>query len=168
MKKLISVVILSLLSFNSFADNEGFYFAFGGGAMQFENSVGTLENKQLLMRLGYDITEHFGVGVERGFSVIKDDMAGMDFDLSLLFFYLRLSLPFGDGNKLYAMAGPSNLQLTPSFNRYPVGMDKDDSGAGVGLEVGIDSGALFIDYINYFEDDGVEAKAVNIGYTRYF
>ena len=170
MKKLSVVILLTFLSFSAVAQNMGSgYAAFGGGLLTFDDGFDALKPKQLFGRLGYDFNPHIGIGVEGSFSLIEDDLLGVDFDVSTVFFYLKGALPVGDGNRIYGMIGSTNVELTGTasgpFGDVSVSVDDNDTGMGLGFEA---SNGFSVDYIIYNDNDGVEVTSFNIGFNSRF
>lgn len=168
MKKFFLSVLLLISSFSVFADNTGGYIALGGGSLSFDDSVDTIQPKQVVGRIGYDFNQYLGVGFEGSFSLIPDEVYGVDFDVTTTFFYLRAGLPLGDTAKIYAMFGSTNVELTGTYNDYSISGDENGTGTGAGMEFNLGDGAIFIDYINYYKKDGVDVGSFNVGYTAYF
>ncbi len=168
MKKLLFGLIVLIFPLSVFASNTGGYYALGGGMLSFDDSVDTIEPKQIVARVGYDFNEFIGLGFEGSFSLITDELQGVDFDVFTSFIYLKLGVPLGDSARIYAMFGSTNVELTGTYNDYSVSTDDDDTGTGFGMEFNLDQGAFFIDYIKYYEGNGVDVGSVNIGYTAHF
>lgn len=169
MKKSLIVLVLSFLSFAAIAQgNSGGYFSLGGGLLTFDDGVDSIEPKQIMARLGYDFNPYIGVGFEGGFSLIEDDLQGVDFDVSTVFFYLRGNIPLGNGGRIYGLIGPANTELTASAGSVSVAGDDDDTAMGFGFEFPVTTGAMFVDYITYFDDNDVDVTSINIGYTGRF
>ncbi len=95
-------------------------------------------------------------------------MAGVDFSVTTVFFYLKGSIPVGDGAKLYAMIGPSNVDLTGTLGGFSASADDSDTGFGFGYEQALGAYSISVDYISYFDDSGVDANAINVGFVTYF
>lgn len=117
-------------------------------------------------RLGYDFNANIGVGVEGGFSLVEEELFGVDYSVTTVFFYLKGSIPIGDGSKIYAMVGPTNTELTGNFGSFSVSADDDDT--GIGFEKALGSSSFSVDYIIYNNNSGVDVSAINAGYISYF
>ena len=170
MKKLYLAILLSFLSFPVVAQNMGSgYATVGGGLLTFDDGVDSIEPKQLFGRFGYDFNASIGIGVEAGFSLIEDDLGGVDFDVTTVFIFLKGALPVGNGNKIYGMIGGTNVELTATasgpFGEVSISADDNDTGMGIGFEA---SNGLFVDYIIYNDNDGVDVTSVNIGFNARF
>jgi hypothetical protein len=152
------------------------YWGAGGALMTLDDGFDSFEPINAFGRVGYDFNAYIGVGAEVSFSLIEDDVAGIDFSVDTRFFFLKGSLPIGDGAKLYAMIGPSNVELTGSIGGFSVSLDDSDIGIGFGFEKSLnDSFGISVDYINYYNDSGfdvisadVDVDAFNIGVVGYF
>jgi len=161
MKKFYIVLLLTFFSFSAVAqDTPGVYASFGGGLLSFDDGVDTIEPKQLIARLGYDFNANIGVGIEGGFSLIEDDLYGVDFDVSTLFIYLKGAIPVGNGGKIYGLIGSANTELTGTAFGISVSADDDDTAMGIGFEA---ANGFLIDYIKYNDNDGIDVTSFNIG-----
>lgn len=169
MKKLIVGILTLLISFTAIAqDGPRLYWALGGSLLTFDDGVDSIEPKQLFGRLGYDFNENFGVGFEGGFSLVEDELSGVDFDVSTTFFYLKGSIPIASGAKLYGMIGPSNVELTASLGGVSISADDDDTAMGFGFEKELETSSISLDYIRYNDNSGVDVYAFNVGFVNYF
>ena len=169
MKRLIAGILTLLFSFAAPAQaRPSSYWTLGGSLLTFDGGGEPIEPVQIFGRLGYDFNANIGIGVEGGFSLIEDEILGVDFDVTTAFFYLKGSLPLGDGAKIYAMAGPTNVELTGSLGGFSVSSDDDDTGFGFGYEKKLSTHSFSIDYIMYNNNTGVDVSAINIGYVSYF
>ncbi len=164
MKRIISLlaVLLLMTVSNSYAA-PGAYGAVGGGLMNFDDGFDSIKPKQLIFRLGYDFNDYFGLGYEGGFSLIKDDLFGVDYDVTTSFFYLKGSYPVSNNAKIYLLAGPTNVELTGEVGGFSVSADDDDTGIGFGFETQLTSARLFFDYITYNNNDGADVSSLNLG-----
>ena len=166
MKKLYITFLLALLSFSVNAQNgPAWYYTIGGGLLTFDDGVDSIEPKQLVGRLGYDFNANFGVGIEGGFSLIEDDLMGVDFDVSTTFIFLKGSVPLSSGGKIFGMIGTTNTEITGSLGGFSVSADDDDTGMGIGFEA---PNGFTVDYIIYNDNDGIDVTSINIGFTSYF
>ena len=164
---LLAFVLLSVST--QLRASEGAYGSIGAGFLTFDaGGSEDVETTQLMGRLGYNFNEYFGIGLESGFSLVEDEISGVDFDVTTTLFFLRGSIPVGDSSSLYVLAGPSNVELTGSFGGLSISGDDDDTGIGFGFETELDSVSFFIDHITYFDDDDVEVTSINLGAVFYF
>ena len=147
---------------------EGAYGGFGGGLLTFDDGVDEVKPKQLFGRLGYNFNDYIGLGFEGGFSLIDDELYGVDFDVTTTFFYLRGSIPISDTANVYVLIGPTNVELTGSSGGASISADDDDTGTGFGFETQLETVSFFVDYITYFDDDGVDVTSINLGVAGYF
>ena len=169
MKKLIAGILFLFISFAA-AAQEGprAYWTVGGSLLTFDDGFDSVEPIQLFGRLGYDFNANIGIGFEGGFSLVEDELFGVDYDVTTTFFYLKGSMPIGDDAKLYAMIGPTNVELTGSLGGLSISADDDDTGIGFGYEKGLGGSSILVDYIKYNDNTGVDVYAFNLGYVRYF
>lgn len=169
MKKLLLLVSALILTVSAQSRAaEGAYGAFGGGLLTFDDGFDEVKPKQLLGRLGYNFNDYFGIGFEGGFSLIEDELDDVDFDVTTTFFYLRGSIPVSETADVYLLIGSTNVELTGSSGGISLSADDDDTGTGFGFETRLDTVSLFVDYITYFDDDGVDVTSINLGVVGYF
>ncbi len=163
---LASVLLLSVSA--QLRAAEGAYGAVGGGLLTFDDGFDQVKPKQLIGRLGYNFNDYVGLGFEGGFSLIEDEVFGVDFDVTTTFFYLRGSIPVSETASLYVLYGPTNVELTGSSGGTSLSADDDDTGVGFGFETELDTVSFFVDYITYFDDEGVDVDSINLGIVGYF
>jgi len=169
MNKLSAGILTLIITFAATAQEAPrAYWTLGGSLLTFDDGVDSIEPIQVFGRLGYDFNANFGIGVEGGFSLIDDEIGGVDFDVSTIFFYLKGSIPVGDDAKIYAMIGPTNVELTGEFGGFSISADDDDTGIGFGFEKAIDSYSISVDYIIYNDNSGIDVSAINLGFVSYF
>jgi len=169
-KIVIAGILTIFISFTAAARSSppGAYWSLGGSLLTFDDGFDSIEPIQVFGRLGYDFNANFGIGVEGGFSLIDDEIGGVDFDVTTTFLYLKGSIPVGDDAKIYAMIGPANVELTASLGGISISADDSDTGIGFGFEKAIDSYSISVDYIIYNDDSGVDVNAINLGFVSYF
>lgn len=169
MKNLFAGILTLVFSFAAVAQEAPrAYWTLGGGLLTFDDGFDSIKPKQLFGRLGYDFNANIGVGFEGGFSLIDDEVSGVDFDVSTTFFFLKGSIPIGDDSKLYVMVGPTNVELTGTLSNVSVSADDDDTGIGFGFEKSLGSSSFSVDYITYYDDLGIDVTALNVGFINYF
>jgi len=170
MKKIIAGILLLIISFTANAqEGPRAYWALGGSLLTFDDGGTTFDPINVFGRLGYDFNENIGVGVEGSFSLIEDDILGVDVSVNTTFFYLKGSIPVGDDAKLYAMIGPTNTEITASSGGISISTDDNDTGIGFGYEKTLENNRSFsIDYITYNNNSGVDVNAINLGLVTYF
>lgn len=169
MKIIIAGILASFISFAASAqEGPRTYWTLGGSLLSFDDGFDTINPIQVFGRLGYDFNANVGIGAELGFSLIEDEVLGVDFDVTTTFFYLKGSIPVGEDAKLYAMIGPTNVELTGSFGGISASADDDDTGIGFGYEKSSGASAFSIDYIIYNDNTGVDVTAINLGFVNYF
>jgi hypothetical protein len=166
-KIILATVFLLLFTARGFAA-QGAYASIGGGLLKFDDGFDTVKPKQVVFRIGYNFNEYIGLGYEGGFSLIKDELYNVDFDVKTTFFYLKGSIPISETSSVYLLAGPANVKLTASDSGVSVSADDDDTGKGIGFETRLDSARLFVDYISYYDKDGTDGHSFNIGAAFYF
>ncbi|MCP4979652.1 MAG: porin family protein [Gammaproteobacteria bacterium] len=163
---LASVLLLSVSA--QLRASEGAYGGLGGGLLTFDDGFDEVEPKQLFGRLGYNFNDYVGIGFEGGFSLIEDEVFDIDFDVTTTFFYLRGSVPVGEKSSVYVLIGPTNVELTGSSGGTSLSADDSDTGTGFGFETQLETVSLLVDYIKYFDDDGVDVTSINLGVLWYF
>ena len=170
MNKLIAGFLTLMISIPVMAQEEKpqAYWSLGGSLLTFDDSVDSIKPIQVFGRLGYDFNAYIGIGIEGGFSLIEDELGGVDFDVTTSFLYLKGSLPIGEDSKLYAMIGPTNVELTGTLGGLSISADDDDTGIGFGFEKFMDNHSISVDYIIYNNNAGVDVSAINLGFVRYF
>lgn len=169
MKKSLLLVSVLLLSVSTqLRAAEGVYYMVGGGLLTFDDGVDEIEPKQLIGRIGYNFNNYIGIGFEGGFSLIEDELFGVDFDVTTTFFYLRGSIPVGEKLSVYALIGPTNVDLTGSVGGFSITGDDSDTGTGFGFETQLETLSFSVDYITYFDDDGVDVNSINFSLGSYF
>jgi hypothetical protein len=169
MKIIASGILALLISFTASAQEEPHaYWVLGGSLLTFDDGFDSIKPKQLFGRLGYDFNANFGIGFEGGFSLIEDEVSGVDFDVSTTFLYLKGSIPIGGDAKLYAMIGPTKVEITGSVGGVSISADDNDTGIGFGFEKDLGTSSILVDYIIYNDNDGVDVYAINLGYGMRF
>ena len=169
MKQLAVLWVLTILLMPGYAGAaDGSYWSLGGGLLSFDDGVDTVEPKQVVGRFGYNFNPYLGIGFEGGFSLIEDELLGVDFDVTTTFLFVRGSLPVGETSSIYALIGPTSVDLTGTVGDVSISSDDDDIGTGFGFEALLDNVSFFVDYITYFDDNGVDVSSINFGVTSHF
>ena len=170
MNKLIIGFLTLMISIPATAqeENSKAYWTLGGSLLTFDDGIDSIKPIQVFGRLGYDFTDNIGIGFDGGFSLIKDELGGVDFDVTTSFLYLKGSLPIGEESKLYAMIGPTSVELTGTLGGLSISADDDDTGIGFGFEKSMGTHSISVDYIIYNDNSGVDVSAINLGFVRYF
>ena len=166
MKNIIFGVLFIFLSFPLHASDT--YMTIGGGFLSFDDGLDTLNPTQVIGRFGHDFNDHIGFGLEAGFSLLEDELLGVDYDVSTVFLYLKGSLPVSDDSKIYLMFGPANTELTGTLSGISASVEDNDTALGFGFESSSKTSSFSIDYINYNDNDGVDVNAINLGYVINF
>ncbi len=82
MNKLIAGILTLIVSLSvSAQEAPRACWMLGGSLLTFDDSVGSIEPIQEFGRPGYDFNANIGIGVEGGFSLVDDEIAGVDFDV---------------------------------------------------------------------------------------
>ena len=175
MSKLLAGFLVLFLSFSAMAErpavrvsNNNTYLALGVASMRLSDSTGSVSPFNVYGRLGYNFTRYIGIGLEGSFSVLEDDFQNIDYGINTVFGYLKGIIPLGEKSKIYAMAGPANVRLKASDGSGSISVDDDDTAYGVGFERDLDGYGFTIDYIKYYDNQGVDVEALNIGLIGYF
>ncbi len=169
MRNNIIGILCLLFSFPIYgSDTSQTYATIGGGFLSFDDGVDRLNPFQVFGRFGHDFNEHIGFGVEAGFSLIDDELLGVDYDVSTVFLYLKGSLPISDDAKFYGMIGPASTELTATLGDISSSADDNDTAMGFGFETNSGFSTFSIDYILYNGNDGAEVDAINLGYVINF
>jgi len=175
MSKLLAGFLVLFLSFTAMAErpaarvsNNNTYLAFGVSSVRLSDSVDSVSPFNIYGRLGYDFNRYIGIGFEGGGTILEDDFQDVKFGINTLFGYLRLIAPIGNKSKIYAMVGPANVKLKASTGSGSLSVDDDDTAYGIGFERELDGYGFTIDYIKYYDNQGVDVEGFNIGLIGYF
>lgn len=167
--KLFKLCLLSSLMLPGLVQAEGLFGTFGGSLVTHEDSAGDVKPINVLARLGYDFNENFALVGEANFTLVSDDFAGVDFDVNIFSAFGQVSLPVSDTAKVYGLLGFSNVELEGDVGGLVLTVDDDDTSYGFGVEFGTtEVGAITIDWIQYYDDDGVDTSGFNLGYKFHF
>jgi len=169
MKKIVAGIFALMFSCSVLADSgpRG-YWGISGGLLTFDDGFDKVKPIQVNGRLGYDFNQYIGIGGELGFSLIEDSLYGVDFSVTTRVFYLKGGVPIDSDSRIYAVFGPSNVELTGTYAGFSASADDDGTAFGFGFEKGFGSGAFTVEYINYYDDKGVEVTSFNFGMLSYF
>ena len=167
MKKLFFCLLICI-AFPLKAETGG-YWSLGGSAVEFDDSVDSITPKNIYGRIGYNFNDHFGIGGDFGFSLIEDDISGVDFGVDTTFLFVKGAININESVAIYGMIGPTNVGLTATVNDISASADDNDNGLGFGIEILLESGSSFhIEHITFFDKNNVEVTGLNIGIVRYF
>jgi len=174
------IILASLLfvssSTSGFAD-PGWFFSIGGSFVSFDGDDGTVEPVNALLRGGLSINDYIDIGVETNTTLSDDDISGVDFEVDMTFVFIKAKLQVSQDIEIYALIGPSNIELEQGSGNSTITLDDNDTGAGFGAQyfTGGGGSAFFLEYISYYDDDqfdsvsgDVTVDSLNIGYVGYF
>ena len=169
MRKIFMGIFVLLLSFNAnAADGPRAYLAVGGGLLTFDDGFDKINPLQVFGRFGYDFNANIGVGGELGISLVDDSVGPVDYSVTTTFFYVKGTFPIQPDASVYVMAGPTNVELTGEAFGISASADDDDMGIGFGFQKEFGKNAFSIDYVNYYDDDGIDVFSINLGYVIFF
>ena len=172
MKKLIATILTLFISFTATAqEGSGFYMSAGGSFPSADDGTTSIDPINIYVRVGYDFNDYVGIGIEGNNSLIEDDvLSSISYGINSYTAYLKGSIPIGERIRLNAIIGRSNVELTETFLFVLTGYTEDyDTARGIGIEYSFGpKNSLTADYINYYDKNGVDISAFNIGYTGYF
>ena len=172
MKKIIAGILTLFIAFAATAqERPRTYISAGGSLPTFDNGVASIKPYNVFFRLGFDFNEYIGIGFEGNASLIEDGvLSGVSFGINSYVAYLRGSIPIGEDARIYALIGPSNVEITGNaFLIYSVSEEDNDTAVGIGFEKSIGPRLSFTaDYINYYDKDDVDVNAFNLGFISYF
>ncbi len=172
MKPIIACMFILLTSFTATAqERSGFYMSVGGSLPEFDNGTTTINPINVYVRVGHDFNKYIGIGLEGNFSLIEDGiLSGISFGINSYFAYLKGGIPIGENTRIYAMVGPSNVEITGNaFFILSATEEYNDIATGIGFEYSFGPKNSFTaDYINYYDKGGVDVSAFNLGYIGYF
>jgi hypothetical protein len=175
MSKLLAGFLALFLSFSAMAErpavrvsNNNAYLALGVSSIRLSDSVGSVSPFNVYGRLGYNFTRYIGIGLEGSFTVLEDDFQDVDYGINTVFGYLKGIIPLGEKSKIYAKVGPANVTVKASDSSGSISVDDDDTAYGIGFERELDGYGFTIDYIKYYDNQGIDVEALNIGLIGYF
>ena len=172
----LACLLFVLSSSCSFAE-PAWFFSVSGSLVSFDGQVGSVEPINASLQGGLSINQYIDIGVESNTTLSDDDISGVDFEVDLLFVFIKAKLPISEGTNLYAVFGSSSVELVQGSGRSALIRDDSDTGIGFGAQFLRDGGdsAFLIEYISYYDDDqfdGVSGDTtidgLNFGYVSYF
>jgi len=137
----------------------------------FDDGATTIKPINAYLRVGHDFNKYIGIGLEGNFTLIEDGiLSGISFGIDSIFAYLKGSIPVGENARIYAMVGPSTVEITGNaFFIFSASESDNDTATGIGFEYSFGPKQSFTaDHINYYGKNGVDASAFNLGYIGYF
>ena len=177
MRRIILASLLFISSSTSGIAEPAWFYSIGGSFVSFDGEDGTLEPVNALLRGGLSISEYIDIGVESNTTLSDDDISGVDFDVDMTFVFIKAKLQVTQGTEIYALFGPSSIELVQGSGSSTITLDDSDTGFGFGVQffTGGNNSAYLIEYISYYDDDqfdsvsgDVTVDSINIGYVSYF
>jgi len=177
MRRTFLVGLLYVLSSSSSFAEPAWFFSASGSLVSFDGRNGSVEPINASLRGGLSINQYIDIGVESNTTLSDDDISGVDFEVDLLFVFVKAKFRIRQDIDLYAVFGSSSIELVQGSGRSALIMDDSDTGFGFGAQFLRDGGdsAILIEYISYYDDDqfdGVSADTtvdgINFGYVGYF
>jgi len=164
------------LIFSANCHAAGAFVGVGASLLSADDSFDAAEPVNAILRLGLALNRHFEIGGELGYTVIEDDVLGIDYDVDTQFIFVQANIVMNSGTKLYFMVGRSEITITSTSGPFDIENDDSGTGYGIGLQFPGGSNAYgAIDYINYYdrsEFDGIPASfvvdGINFSYITYF
>lgn len=154
----------------------GPYLGVGASLLSADDSFDEANPVNGFLRAGFAINRHFEFGGELSYTVIEDDVLGIDYDVDTRFIFVQANIVMNSGTKLYLMVGRSEITITSTSGPFDIEDDDTGTGYGIGLQFpggGNSYGA--VDYINYYdrsEFDDIPASfvvdGINFSYITYF
>ena len=175
-KILFTFLIFLLPSSHSFAE-PAWYFSVAGSFVSFDGQDGTVDPINASLQGGLSINQYLDIGVESNTTLSDDDISGVDFEVDIIFVYVRAKMQISENTDIYALFGSSSVELVQGSGRSALIMDDSDTGFGFGAQFFRDGrgSAYLIEYISYYDDDqfdGVSSDTtvdgINFGYVQYF
>ena len=158
--KIKNALLAGFLAFNPFSPvlaEPGWFFGVGGGVVGFDRAGDTIQPANLVLRGGLALNEFVEVGVEASQTEADDKVGGVDYDVDSHFIFLRLNLDLGETLGMYAMVGPTSIELTGRTAGIPGSADDRGVGFGVGARFRRSGrSALFVDYLRYYDGDSFD------------
>ena len=154
----------------------GPYLGIGASFLSADDSFDEANPVNGILRAGFAINRYFEIGGELGYTVIEDDVLGIDYDVDTRFVFAQANIVMNGGTKLYFMVGRSEVTITSTSGPFDIEDNDTGTGYGIGLQFpggGNSYGA--IDYINYYDrsefDDtsaSLVVDGINFSYITYF
>ena len=174
-KALISTVALGLASaFVTSAHAEGQFYA-GGGVAVLESSADggqdDLTFKEVYGRLGMMFGDYFSGEARVGFGFSGDSVGGnVDVDIDNFYgAYVRAGAPVAESFYPYVVLGYTRLET--SISGYGVDVSDSDSDISYGLGFDLsssDSLTFNVEYMKFYDEDGVEVDGLSFGLATSF
>lgn len=171
----ITTALMSIaLSLLNTAQAEGQRYI-GGGFSRLSLSVaGTNDDASMsavIGRLGAVFTDNFAAEIRAGIGVGEGSIAGFDIELDRLFgVYARSGVAVTRSFFPYIALGYTRAKVTTSATFTGSESDSgDDISFGLGADIKVGSTITFnIEYMNYYNDDGVEIDGFTLGIATRF
>lgn len=192
-KTLLSLALSTLLAAPTFAEeassgvsttaNSGFYLG-GSYAMvntEFEFSdEGTdysidFDLSALTLSAGFQLNEYLAFETRFGTGMADDEVTGADGDSvtleldSIFGLYAKAGLPVSDKFYPYLVLGLTEAELSISSDMGTSTDSDSDTSFGVGASFAVNNQfAVFGEYMNWYEDDGLTISGFNLGVNYKF
>ena len=171
--RLVALLITLLaMSFGASLAYANSYIGLDGTSITIDNTVDKEINPRgLRLRLGMQVSRFFDL--EAQFGGGSDETTRSFDELSAVYagIYLKGYLPLGRRSAIFALAGPSSVELTQTIGRGKFSDSRTGFSFGFGLETELlrflDLSADFIRY-TLDDDEFSEVSAVNLGIKLYF
>ena len=134
-----------------------------------EDGVEDLNPSALIGRLGLNMSEYLSLEGRIGFGLSNDTAmvlgVPVDFESDSLFgAYLLGRLPVSDSFSIYGVIGFTSIEVTASVSGFSVSDDGSDTSFGAGMEFGFsDDVSMSLEYMSYYDKEGVSIDAVGLG-----
>ncbi len=179
LKVTLAATVMTAFAISAQAQDSGAYVNLGIQAITFESAIDddNSTNVNLMGRLGYNVSENFGVEAEGSFNLAPQEFEinGVDVEekvSSQIGGYLVGRFPLGDKFDIFARGGyySAKVKATAEGN----GFDESESATADGFAVGFggqynfdDKNGVRLGY-TYFDEDDANANSFDIVYVRRF
>ncbi|WP_101757829.1 porin family protein [Oceanicoccus sp. KOV_DT_Chl] len=173
-KTLLALAVSSLIAPATFAEeagNTGWYI--GGSYAQLDTDFDDLvefDLAALVFNAGYKINDYIAIETRLGTGITDDDIVGVDLELDYLWgVYAKAGIPTGTAIYPYVVLGYTKAELELSGYGYSESDSDSDTSYGIGADFSVnDNVGIFAEYMNWYDDDGVEISGFNIGASYKF
>lgn len=174
--KITAASSILCLSASASADT-GYYF--GGNFASLKTTFDIIDDDTSLTaiygRLGAQLNENISVETRLGFGVGDGDLHYQGIDInaeidSLLGIYARAGAPVSESFYPYVIVGLLRGELSTSITGFGAASESEtDMSYGVGADISVnDTSSVNVEYMNWFDKDGVEISGLSLGFTRKF
>ena len=171
-KSLTKIIGLSaLIASTGVLADAGWYV--GGSYAQLDTDVaGVVEFDlaALVFNVGYKINDYVAVESRLGTGIADDDILGIDLELDYLWgLYTKIGIPTGTGFYPYAVLGYTKAELELSAFGMTESESDSDISYGIGADFGVNENlGIFVEYMNWYDDEDIEITGFNIGLNYKF